>query len=160
MKIFSKIDISTKHLNELIKFCIPRGCKIKELHIRTSKNKSYAWYGYYAPDSKIIRIGIGKESWFPMIVDRVDKDVKEGYKTDFLLSSRDECLVYVLSHELRHLWQGQNKKAPRKGKIKSTYSESDADIYALYKLRQWRRKKEKAALELLKLQYLMLEQTY
>lgn len=56
------------------------------------------------------------------------------------LGSREECLVFLLAHELRHLWQGKVKRGYRVWGARGQFSERDADAYALGKLRQWRRK--------------------
>jgi hypothetical protein len=45
-------------------------------------------------------------------------------------ASREEAAIYILAHELRHVWQRQ---------FHGQFSERDADAYALHCLRQWRR---------------------
>jgi hypothetical protein len=56
-----------------------------------------------------------------------------------LFLSREEVLVHIFAHELRHLWQ---KNHPgKRGKVwgaKGQYSERDADAYAIRKMREWR----------------------
>jgi hypothetical protein len=55
--------------------------------------------------------------------------------------SRLEVFVYMMAHELRHLWQAKAKGRPR-GMVygaKGRYSERDACAYGLRMLRRYRR---------------------
>lgn len=55
------------------------------------------------------------------------------------VGSRREALVFIVAHELRHLWQ---KKVPRGYRVwgsRGQFSERDADAYALRMLRAFRR---------------------
>ncbi len=55
--------------------------------------------------------------------------------------SRREAFVYIMAHELRHLWQGKAKGRPR-GMVygsKGRMSERDACAYGLQMLRRYRR---------------------
>lgn len=62
-----------------------------------------------------------------------------GYISSLELS-REESLVHVLSHEMRHYWQMNHPG--KRGKIwgaKGKFSERDADAYAIKMTRAWRR---------------------
>jgi len=68
---------------------------------------------------------------------------KEGYLPHWILS-RKEALIHVLSHEFRHLWQGDqdvlDKK--RRGSVwgsRGVYSNRDADAFAIRKVREYRK---------------------
>jgi hypothetical protein len=55
--------------------------------------------------------------------------------------TRIEALLWVLAHELRHLWQAAST-GKRRGMVwgaKGRFSERDADAYALQMLRKFRR---------------------
>lgn len=55
--------------------------------------------------------------------------------------SRLESFVYLIAHELRHLWQAKAKGKPR-GMVygaKGRFSERDASAYGLRMLRRYRR---------------------
>ena len=73
----------------------------------------------------------------------VDNDVSPGLVNFVLpfLGSRIEALLWVLAHELRHLWQAAST-GKRRGMVygaKGRFSERDADAYALQMLRRYRR---------------------
>lgn len=53
--------------------------------------------------------------------------------------SRDEAVLFVLAHELRHLWQARIRTGRRVWGARGQFSERDADAYALRALRHWRR---------------------
>lgn len=157
MNITTNLKISEQELVEIINFCKPPNCVINRLSIKNSRDKNYPYYGYFRPDTKAIRIGIGFKEFFPMVVDRTKKQLTQGYESGFYLYSREEALIYLLSHELRHIWQDQNRKVKRLGKIKGLYSESDADRYAVNKLEKWR--ENTRTLKLSKSLYSRLKQT-
>lgn len=55
--------------------------------------------------------------------------------------SRLESFVYIMAHELRHIWQAKAKGRPR-GMVygsKGRFSERDASAYGLRMLRRYRR---------------------
>ena len=54
-----------------------------------------------------------------------------------LLLSRQECLAYLLAHELRHLWQRKHKNGKVWGS-RGRLSERDADAYAIRMVRRYR----------------------
>lgn len=62
-----------------------------------------------------------------------------GYLPLPALGNRVEALVYVMAHELRHLWQARVPRGRRCWGSRSQYSERDADAYAIHMLREWRR---------------------
>lgn len=61
-----------------------------------------------------------------------------GYISSYILS-REEALVHVIAHELRHLWQAKVKKGHRVWGARGQFSDRDADAYAIKKTRGWRR---------------------
>lgn len=52
--------------------------------------------------------------------------------------TRQEAFLWVLAHELRHLWQAKHSRGKVWG-AKGRFSERDADAYALQMLRRYRR---------------------
>lgn len=64
---------------------------------------------------------------------------KAGYLPTPARGSRVEQLVYLLAHELRHLWQARVKRGRRVWGARGQFSERDADAWAIGCLRRWRR---------------------
>lgn len=59
----------------------------------------------------------------------------------YWLADRIEALVYLIAHELRHLWQAKMKN--KKGyypKSRGRFSEIDTEGYAITMLRAWRKR--------------------
>jgi hypothetical protein len=65
-----------------------------------------------------------------------------GYLSSYMLD-RMECLVHVLSHEIRHIWQGGHRRGRVWG-ARGRYSDRDADAFAIRKVRSWRRTVERS----------------
>jgi hypothetical protein len=65
-----------------------------------------------------------------------------GYISHWLLS-REECLVHLLAHEIRHVWQINHKERWMRGSRGKKFSERDADAFAIRIVRAWRRRKAK-----------------
>lgn len=63
-----------------------------------------------------------------------------GYLPAPAIGSRVEALVYIMAHELRHLWQARVPRGRRVWGARGQFSERDADAYALRMLRAWRRR--------------------
>lgn len=68
---------------------------------------------------------------------------KAGYLPTPARGSRVEQFVYLLAHELRHLWQARVKSGRRVWGARGQFSERDADAWAIRCLRHWRRKETK-----------------
>ena len=69
-----------------------------------------------------------------------DYNKSAGGYIDSLILSREEGLVHILAHELRHLWQKNHpKKRGRVWGARGQYSDRDADAYAIRKMREWRK---------------------
>jgi hypothetical protein len=61
-----------------------------------------------------------------------------GYISHWLLT-REECLIHVLAHEMRHVWQINHKHGWVQGSKGSSFSEKDSDAFAIKVVRAWRR---------------------
>jgi hypothetical protein len=70
----------------------------------------------------------------------MEKKISYGGYISKLILCREEALVSIAAHELRHLW---HKNHPgKRGKVwgaRGKYSERDADAYAIRKQRKWRK---------------------
>lgn len=72
---------------------------------------------------------------------------KYGGRRPVWIYSREEALVFLMAHELRHIWQG-GRGARRRGMAwgaRGRFPEVDADAWALKMLRAWRRSRPRVA---------------
>lgn len=79
------------------------------------------------------------ETWYHKTYEDNPGGSTGGY-IDCLILTREEALVNIMSHELRHLWQSNHPK--KRGKVwgaRGQYSDRDADYWAIRKMREWRR---------------------
>ena len=92
---------------------------------------------YHATARPFITAGLGHEANYPHTT--IDgKDMGKGYLS-FTLYTIVEGLVFILAHEIRHIWQGKYKGMKRVYGSKGIFSERDADAYAIHCVRRFRR---------------------
>ena len=151
MKIENDTNYSKAEIRRFIAMARPPGTEIDLVIVRNAKpgrgGKGFAWT--YSRKKKI-RVTIPRKH---SIMCREIWPARKAY-LGMAIGSRDECLLMLLAHELRHLWQGQGtgsrarkvfsteKPRPRKGMVygaRGRFSERDADAWALHRLRQYRR---------------------
>jgi hypothetical protein len=169
MRLKNYTNFEDKRIREIIQFVRPNG--ISNFDVRISNSKTTIFYGrcyydgaevHYTADPFIVARITRNENEFPYLVQytpqkktRMEYNPKTlkfefvSYSTgsrgyiDNLLLSREEALVHVIAHELRHLWQAKIKKGHRVWGARGQFSEKDADAYAIRKTREWRHKKNK-----------------
>ena len=92
----------------------------------------------YKRSTPYVRVQISPDdNKFPYYVERKKGS---GYLS-YLLLSKHEALIEVLAHELRHVWQDENK-GKRRGKVWGTRGDSsdrDADYWGIQMVRKYRR---------------------
>jgi hypothetical protein len=142
MRIRNSTDFSVEKLREIIQVVRPPGISKFDVMVKNSRG-SYAGRAYSAGseyhdrDCPFIVVRIGKAEEFPK---KNYYRFKKG-APDFWMLTREEGLVAVMAHELRHLYQAKARN--RRGyfpKTRGKFSEVDADCYALNRLRAWRRR--------------------
>lgn len=143
--LINQTKVSTNKIKEIIRFVRPKNTTLPKIKIRSVT--SFCFYGaYYYGNGTDERIytSVGPYDKFPNFITRSRISQKEGYLSDFWLNSKEEALVYLLAHETRHCFQDQNPNAPRIGykNRHQKFSETDADTYALQKLKSWRKRKK------------------
>lgn len=143
--IINQTRLSDAKLRQIIKFVAPKGIKLPQIIIQEAKNPWIIDGGYHPYDETPAEcyLKIAKYTNFPFEMEVTKKEKKKGYLGGFKLKNKEEALVYLLGHELRHCYQHQYPNTPRMGIRKHRYSESDADIYAIKKLYEWRKRKQK-----------------
>lgn len=127
---------STKFVQEVVEFCRPKNVNNFDVFIKNS-NRIYSGTAYIHPKHIIVRIG--GEAKFP-IYHKYNGNLNSNRFPIIQLNNYNEVLVYVVAHEIRHIWQSiyHSKKqneyfAGSKGK----YSELDAEMYAKILLEIW-----------------------
>lgn len=151
MRVKNFTDIPTEQIRDLIRAVRPSG--ISNFDVRISNygvsrfmrgrngcvGRAYTQgSGYHDRAAPFIVVRLSPAiSWKPVIV-----KAHGGY-LEAAWGTRIEALLWVLAHELRHLWQAANPlQGKRRGMVygaKGRMSERDADAYALQCLRRYRR---------------------
>jgi len=117
--------------------------------LRVTKNeKKFPYLSKYTP-TKFVKLyweqlneKTGEYEEWHGGVHRPNPNGSTGGYIDSLTLSREEALVHIAAHELRHLWQKNH--IGKRGKVRGArgrYSDTDADAYAIRKKKQWRRMK-------------------
>jgi len=133
MRLKNHTDIPTKLIREMIAFAKPANVTNFEVTIR---NRGEGYSGHAAPRilTPSIVVSISKKKRRPQLLYR-----HLGGYLPMPAMTREETVLLVLAHELRHLWQGKVKRGRRVWGARGQFSERDADAYALRALRHWRR---------------------
>ena len=132
----------------ILKFVVPK-LKEKNYEVYVYKspykaNGAFYWNYRRAKEHGTIHriyLLIGPPKSFPCVLtDGKGKEAK-GYIPTWV-RNRIEALVMVGAHEMRHLWQYQNRKygIHLSKKNRSRLCEQDADGYAIRMLKKWRNK--------------------
>ena len=127
-------------IRKVIRFCRPSGISNFDVMVKNSKKNfgGMAYYtgcGYHKTSNPFITVSIGTIK-FPLVCDR--KNQRGGY-LPFKCFTKEEILVKVMAHELRHLWQSKHPRGWRVWGARGQFSERDADAYAIHKMREFRR---------------------
>lgn len=157
MRLKNYTDFQDKKIREIIQFARPNGISNFDVRISNSKTRIFCGCCYYngaevhdtADPFIVVRI-TRNENEFPYLVqykpqkrNRMEYNPKTlkfesvSYSTgsrgylDHRLLSREEALVHVIAHELRHLWQAKVKKGYRVWGARGQFSERDADAFEI-----------------------------
>lgn len=90
-----------------------------------------------------VRVCIAKNIEMPFIWN-VNETCGKGYVNDVIqIENAYELFLFLAAHELRHLWQWeQPKKAKMIRNLLKCTDETDADLYAIRKLSEYRKGKK------------------
>ncbi len=140
MRLKNYTDIPTAAVRRMIDFCRPPGISGFDVRVSNLGGKGCRGRAYYQGSAYHDRA-------CPFVVVSVQRGphvsaVPVRRRSGYLpmpAMSREEALLFVLAHELRHLWQSRVKRGRRVYGARGQYSERDADAYALRALRHWRR---------------------
>ena len=149
MRLKNYTDIDSDLIRDLIRAVRPAGISNFDVRIsnlgvnqyRRGRNgcrgRAYTQgSGYHDRATPFIVVSLSPAvSWRPYI------QVPAGGYLGHAWGTRIEALLWVIAHELRHLWQATST-CKRRGMVwgaKGRMSERDADAYALQMLRRYRR---------------------
>jgi hypothetical protein len=121
--------------------CYPQGCWMHKIDPRKplvivriwSKENAFPYWVDYSYSKWKNRVDNRKP-----LSDNSGSYAHRGYISHWLLT-REECLVHVLAHEMRHVWQINHKQGWIPGSKGRSFSEKDADAFAIKVVRAWRR---------------------
>ena len=137
-------DLSDDLLRALYTAVLPSGLPAHDVEIKNyggSGGRGMAYHhgsGYHATARPFVVVSVPT-------TDVAARRVRDWHENQAYLpvahGNRLECFIYIMAHELRHLWQAKAKGRPR-GMVygsKGRYSERDASAYGLRMLRRYRR---------------------
>ena len=136
MKLKNTSKISRQEIRKAINFVRPSG--ISNFDIWVKKGVDFCGRAYYhgCAFGNHFRPYVVVRTNLKLVYPRVYE--REGGYLRITVYSNAEALVFIVAHELRHLWQARHVGWRYYGS-KGRFSERDADCYALHKLREWRR---------------------
>jgi hypothetical protein len=134
MRIDNVSLFTDAEIRAAILFVRPPGVAGETVRVAAAR---WPYNGRAHPHENRVLVRIGPRGCFPSRGGWTKRG--KGYLPAPRLANRMEALVYVLAHELRHLWQYRVPRGRRVWGARGQYSERDADAYALGKLRAWRR---------------------
>jgi len=104
---------------------------------KTFRGVAYDKGSYYHsdPDTPFIIVCMGK----PTRKTGTFSLKRHGTDGKIKLGDRQEIFVFIVAHELRHLWQAKVKKGHRVWGARGQFSEIDADAFAVHAVRMFRR---------------------
>lgn len=138
MRLKNYTPLETDWLRKAVAAVKPSNVSKFDISIKNSANgnkgKAY-WNGcsYHSTSSPLVTIGLKEKTKFPY------RTVQGGGYIGFTLYSLREVALFIIAHELRHLWQAKVKSGWRVWGAKGRFSERDADAYAIHKVREYRR---------------------
>jgi hypothetical protein len=103
-------------------------------------NPEIGWDAMCYYEEKIAYIFLSQAMEFPLVW-WVNTSFKDSYQRGMAFYSPMEYFVYCFAHELSHIWQNENKRKKWLGAgMAGADAEMDADLYAILKLNEYRRK--------------------
>ena len=138
MRLKNYTQVDTEWLRAAIREVKPANVTSFDISIKNSSrgNRGTAyWNGcsYHATSAPLITIGLSMKTKFPY------RTVEGGGYLGVTLYTLKEVALFIIAHELRHLWQAKVKRGWRVWGARGQFSERDADAYALQMLRKYRR---------------------
>lgn len=135
MRLTNNSKMKTDEIREIIRFVCPSGVTGFDVQVGHCTRKDFKGQAY--EDWSLVKCYISKNVKYPLPPNK--RKNRRGYLPLPYFASQTEVMVYLMAHELRHLWQ---RKVPRGWRVwgaRGQYSERDACAYGIRMLREWRR---------------------
>jgi len=143
MKLVNTTSINDALLHQIIRYCQPSGVYLKDIKQFKFKSTKRYHHGAYYHNKRIV-IHVPKPFTYTKPHVRLQR---RGYLESTHYTWLEE-LIYVVAHEMRHMWQHNNDwKLPRIIKrirkhtmgTRAKLTEVDACVYGIQKARAWRK---------------------
>jgi len=132
MELKNTSRLPDQFIRGAFRFIVPKtAVRPKRVVVRHTRK---AFHGHARPGHLYVWVDVGGQEHYPFTREPIKG---RGY-LGVQLASPEEALVYVLAHELRHLWQFWNPNLMRLGGGRGRLSERDADTFAQLVLDDWR----------------------
>ena len=143
MKLINTTSYCSEKLKEIVKWCLPQGLHLKDIRKIDFGNTKIGWHGRAWRYSMRAHIAVPTYSIYK-------KPYNSGGHRGYLpvkTYSWEESLVELIAHEVRHIWQYKKDKyyhgikKIRKYNMgtRAKLSEVDASLYAIRKIREYRK---------------------
>lgn len=137
------LTVSNRHADRYRGTCYPYGCSLRDdpdkpliIARVTADESAFPLWTVDAPTAET-----DQERGRRRLAAESGRRVRRRGYIRMLLRNREECLLYILAHELKHLKQRDIKSGWIWGSRGKRYSERDADAFAIRVVRAWRRRK-------------------
>jgi hypothetical protein len=134
-KLINRTNIPREDLETLIELCVPND--LTDFVVTINYDKQYIWHAYAYPlrEKKLIQIYIQKEEIKFPVLSNIREAKKAGYFPICRIQDKYELLVYLLAHELRHIWQDTvSKQNFRDSKIGSYINVDGNEYSSIYRM--------------------------
>ena len=138
MRLKNYTPLDTAWLRQAIAAVKPGNVSNFDISIKNSSNgnkgRAY-WAGcsYHSTNAPLVTVGLNAKTKYPY------RTSSKGGYIGLTLYTMQEVALFIIAHELRHLWQAKVKRGWRVYGARGQFSERDADAYAIHKVREFRR---------------------
>lgn len=131
--------LDRKLATEVIRTAVPAGVARYVVEFLPARSVHYCGRAYPGARRVLVRVPLSFRAKLVRPYRFVGTPGSSGYQGNEVYS-HFEALLYLVAHELRHLWQTRVPRGWRVWGARGRYSERDADCYALGVVRRWRRR--------------------
>jgi hypothetical protein len=143
MKLINTTKLCSDKLKEMVKWCLPQGLHLKDIRKIDFGNTKLGWHGRAWSGS--MRAHIAVPAYSKYIKPYISGGMR-GY-LPVKTYSWEESLIELIAHEVRHIWQYKKRKFYHGVKkirkynmgTRAKLSEVDASLYAMRKVREYRK---------------------